>query len=136
MSGDPRATRSTRQGGLVRDALEAAGYFRSAQSIFADLRAQDAPVGLSTVYRHLQALSEAGEADTLQTAEGEVLYRLCGRSRRHHHHLVCRRCGRTAEIEGRDVERWAEQVADAHGYTDVEHVVELLGVCADCRARP
>ncbi len=131
-----RASRSTRQGGLVRDRLAESDGFRSAQAIFSDLRNRGEAVGLSTVYRHLQALSDAREADTLQTADGEVLYRLCGRTARHHHHLVCRQCGITAEIEGRSVERWAEQVAAEHGFSDVDHVVELLGTCADCRRSP
>jgi Fur family ferric uptake transcriptional regulator len=123
-----KTARHTRQGSLVRAALDDADHFRSAQSIHADLRASGASVGLSTVYRHLQALAEAGEADTLQTPDGEVLYRVCGRGRRHHHHLVCRGCGRTVEVEGRSVERWAEQVAADNGFHDVDHVVELLGV--------
>jgi Fur family ferric uptake transcriptional regulator len=130
-----KTARHTRQGSLVRAALDDADHFRSAQSIHADLRASGASVGLSTVYRHLQALAEAGEADTLQTPDGEVLYRVCGRGRRHHHHLVCRGCGRTVEVEGRSVERWAEQVAADNGFHDVDHVVELLGVCADCHQR-
>lgn len=122
--------RSTRQGDLVRDELGGGGGgFRSAQSLFSDLRARGEAVGLSTVYRHLQGLVDAGEADTLQTAEGEVLYRLCGASARHHHHLVCRICGRTVEIEGRAVERWADRVAAEHGFSDVDHTVELIGVC-------
>ncbi|MEP6851925.1 MAG: Fur family transcriptional regulator [bacterium] len=129
-----RRPRSTRQGDLVRDRLATADAFRSAQSIFSDLRLRGSPIGLSTVYRHLQALADAGEADVLQTAEGESLYRLCGRSGgHHHHHLVCRQCGRTEEIEGQGVERWARQMADEHGFTEVDHTVELLGVCASCR---
>lgn len=125
-----RVGRATRQGDLVRETLGAGhGHFRSAQSLFGDLRARGETVGLSTVYRHLQALVDAGEADTLQTPEGEVLYRLCGADARHHHHLVCRVCGRTVEVEGRGVERWAEEVAAKNGFSEVDHTVELIGVC-------
>jgi Fur family ferric uptake transcriptional regulator len=129
-----RRQRTTRQGGLVRDQLAAGDGFRSAQSVFSELRAKGEVVGLSTVYRHLQSLADDGEADTLQSAEGESLYRLCGQSARHHHHLVCRVCGRTVEIEGRGVERWAAQIADENGFSEVDHTVELLGVCAQCAA--
>jgi Fur family ferric uptake transcriptional regulator len=124
--------RSTRQGGLVRDQLAAKDSFRSAQSVFSELRAKGEVIGLSTVYRHLQTLADDGDADTLQTADGESLYRLCGQSSRHHHHLVCRECGRTEEIEGRAVERWAAQMAADHGFSDVDHTVELVGICASC----
>jgi Fur family ferric uptake transcriptional regulator len=126
--------RSTRQGSLVRDQLASSDAFRSAQTVFSELRASGETIGLSTVYRHLQTLADAGAADTLQTVDGEALYRLCGQTTRHHHHLVCRSCGRTAEIEGRQVERWAEQTASEHGFTDVDHTIELLGLCADCSA--
>ncbi|MGX7679053.1 Fur family transcriptional regulator [Jatrophihabitans sp. DSM 45814] len=132
--GGKRRQRSTRQGGLVRDQLAAGEGFRSAQSVFSELRAKGEVIGLSTVYRHLQSLADDGEADTLQTQEGEALYRLCGQSAHHHHHLVCRVCGRTEEIEGRGVEKWAAQMAEQHGFTDVGHTIELLGVCAGCTA--
>ncbi len=68
----------------------------------------------------------------LRTDDGEAVYRRCSRS--HHHHLVCRRCGRTVEVEGPAVERWAEKVADEHGYTDVSHQVEIFGTCPACSA--
>ncbi|MDQ1730687.1 MAG: Fur family transcriptional regulator, ferric uptake regulator [Pseudonocardiales bacterium] len=137
VGGRRRRQRSTRQGGLVRDQLAAGEGFRSAQTVFAELRAKGEEVGLSTVYRHLQVLADEGQADTLQTGDGEALYRLCGTDGKHHHHLVCRNCGRTVEIEGRGVERWASQLAEEHGFSDVNHTIELLGLCSDCsQTRP
>ncbi len=125
--------RSTRQGGAVKDALRAAGGFCSAQDVYAGLRRQGDPVGLSTVYRHLQSLVDDGLVDVIHTPEGETTYRYCGVSgQRHHHHLVCRRCGRTEEVEGPAIEHWASAVAATHGFTDVEHTVELFGTCTAC----
>jgi Fur family ferric uptake transcriptional regulator len=126
--------RATKQGAAVRDALHTAGGFRSAQDVYAVLRAEGGSVGLSTVYRHLQSLVDDGVVDVIQTPDGEATYRYCGDGGdgHHHHHLVCRQCGRTEEIEGRAVERWAGDVADKHGYSDVDHTVELFGVCPPC----
>ena len=126
--------RATRQGAAVRDALQSAGGFRSAQDVYAVLRAEGGSVGLSTVYRHLQSLVDEGVVDVIQTPDGEATYRYCGDAgeSRHHHHLVCKKCGRTEEIEGRAVERWAGEIAREHGYTQVDHTVELFGRCADC----
>jgi Fur family ferric uptake transcriptional regulator len=127
--------RATKQGGAVRDALRAAGGFRSAQDVYAELRAEGGAVGLSTVYRHLQALVDDGVVDVIHTADGEATYRYCGDpGPGHHHHLVCRQCGRTEEIEGRAIERWAGDVAREHGYTAVDHTVELFGLCPGCTA--
>lgn len=121
----------------MRDALRTAGGFRSAQDVYAALRADGDSVGLSTVYRHLQALVGDGVVDVIHTADGEATYRYCGdpAEAHHHHHLVCRNCGRTEEIEGRAVERWAGEIAKEHGYTDVDHTVELFGLCRPCGAR-
>jgi Fur family transcriptional regulator, ferric uptake regulator len=132
----PTRQRATRQGAAVRDALRAAGGFRSAQDVYAVLRVEGGTVGLSTVYRHLQSLVDDGVVDVIHTPEGEATYRYCGdpADGHHHHHLVCRDCGRTEEIEGRAVERWAGEVAAKHGYTAVDHTVELFGVCPTCTA--
>ena len=121
----------TRQREAVLSALEQAGSFRTAQELHAGLRDSAARVGLTTVYRHLQALADEGAVDVLRTGDGETAYRLCS-SAHHHHHLVCRACGRTVEIEGPAVERWASALAERHGFRDVEHTVEVFGTCADC----
>lgn len=115
----------------VAEALGAEGTFRSAQEIYGTLRRAGHKVGLATVYRHLQALADLGLADVLRTDLGETVYRQCT-SGRHHHHLVCRSCGRTIEVAGSAVERWAAQVAAKHGFTDVRHDVEVYGRCPDC----
>lgn len=132
-----RTHRGTTQGAAVRDALLGQSGFRSAQDIYAAMRAEGRAVGLSTVYRHLQSLVAEGLADVIHTPEGETTYRYCGGSARktHHHHLVCRSCGRAEEVESRAVERWSATVADEHGYIDVDHTVEVFGVCAECAAR-
>lgn len=119
------------RGDAIRDALSAQPTFTSAQALYAGLRASGQRVGLATVYRHLQALAEAGEVDVLRTDDGETVYRQCA-SDRHHHHLVCRRCGRTVEVADRAVERWADRIAAEHGFGEVEHTVEVFGTCPSC----
>ncbi|WP_117209845.1 Fur family transcriptional regulator [Allorhizocola rhizosphaerae] len=129
----PGTARSTRQRGEILTILRETEDFKTAQQLFADLRQQGSKIGLTTVYRNLQALADAGEADTMRLPNGEQLYRLCGQGR-HHHHLVCRNCGRTIDIEGPAVEKWTERVADEHGFTDVSHTLEIFGTCATCAA--
>jgi Fur family ferric uptake transcriptional regulator len=125
--------RGTRQAQALAAALDRLPGFCSAQEIHAELRRKGEHVGLTTVYRHLQALSEQGSIDAIRDANGETLYRQCGTSV-HHHHLTCRTCGRSVEVEGRAVEQWAERVAAEAGFTDVDHTVELFGRCPDCAA--
>jgi Fur family ferric uptake transcriptional regulator len=127
-----RASRQTRQGQAVLNVVLGSDNFRSAQDIHAELRAAGDTVGLTTVYRHLALLTEEGQLDALQTADGELVYRRC-HSDQHHHHVVCRQCGRGTEVELPDLEQWAESTAADLGYTEVTHTVEIFGVCADCR---
>lgn len=128
-----RATRRpTRQQQAVADLLSQTEDFASAQEVHARLRDAGESVGLATVYRTLQALAEAGEVDVLRTDEGEAVYRACEPG--HHHHLVCRRCGRAVEVEGPAVEAWAGRVASEHGYTDITHTLEIFGTCSRCSA--
>jgi len=122
--------RPTRQRRAVAACLGSFDDFRSAQDIHDLLRRSGDNVGLSTVYRTLQALADGGEVDMLRTEDGEAVYRQC--SAAHHHHLVCRSCGRTVEVEGPAVERWAGRVAGEHGFTEVSHSLEIFGTCPDC----
>ena len=123
--------RPTRQRQIVVDALKDLTQFRSAQDIHALLSDRGESVGLATVYRTLQLLADADIIDVVRSDAGEALYRRCGRG--HHHHLVCRSCGKTIEIEGPAVERWADRVADEHSFTDVSHTLEIFGTCGNCR---
>jgi Fur family ferric uptake transcriptional regulator len=125
-------SRNTRQRGAVSALLAEAEGFHSAQDLHAMLRSRGDAVGLTTVYRTLVSMAEAGEIDVMQTPGGENLYRRC--SGGHHHHLVCRSCGRTVEVLGPAVEAWADKVAAQHGYRDVSHTLEIFGTCPACAA--
>lgn len=122
--------RNTWQREAVRDALDSNEGFISAQSLHSNLRDGGSPIGLATVYRALADLAVEGEADSLQSPDGESLYRACTSG--HHHHLICRNCGLTVEIEADAVETWAQQVATQNGFTQARHVVDVFGLCPDC----
>ena len=123
--------RPTRQQAAVAAQLSSSQDFSSAQELHSRLREAGEKVGLATVYRTLTGMADAGEVDVLRTDEGEAVYRMC--STGHHHHLVCRHCGRAVEVEGpQAVERWTDQVAAEHGFSDVAHTLEIFGTCADC----
>lgn len=124
------AIRNTRQRAAVGALLRQVEGFHSAQELHAMLRERGDRVGLTTVYRTLQGMADSGEIDVMRPPGGEHLYRRC--SEGHHHHLVCRSCGRTVEVEGPTVESWASRVAAAHRYVEVSHTLEIFGTCPDC----
>ncbi|GEB58649.1 Fur family transcriptional regulator [Streptomyces gardneri] len=133
-AGPPVRGRSTKQRAAVSAALNEVDEFRSAQELHDMLKHRGDSVGLTTVYRTLQSLADAGEVDALRTSDGETVYRRCSTGD-HHHHLVCRVCGKAVEVEGPMVEQWAETIASEHGFVNVAHTVEIFGTCAECAAK-
>lgn len=131
MTSTDSGLRPTKQRLAVAAAMSSFDDFRSAQDIHELLTRRGDPVGLATVYRTLQKMVEAGEVDLLRTEDGEAIYRRC--SDTHHHHLVCRDCGATVEVEGPAVERWTRTIAGEHGFGDVSHTLEIFGTCPGCR---
>ena len=122
--------RPTPQRIAVLEALGSVDDFRSAQEVHELLSSSGSSVGLATVYRTLQLYADTGDVDVLRREDGEAIYRRC--SETHHHHLVCRSCGATVEVEGPTVERWTTAMATDHGFTDVSHTLEIFGTCAAC----
>lgn len=121
--------RPTRQRTTVLDALRDRDEAVTAQDLHAELRAAGEPVGLTTVYRTLSSLADAGLLDEFPR-DGEQAFRLC--SDDHHHHLICEACNRVEEIAADEVERWVDAVARRHGYRVTGHRADIFGVCADC----
>ncbi|MDO5628557.1 MAG: transcriptional repressor [Mobilicoccus sp.] len=128
MTGDRRNTRQRR---AVEAALRRTDDFVSAQELHTQLREAGDSVGLATVYRALGLMAEVGQVDVIRAEDGEARYRRC-ETEEHHHHLVCRGCGHTVEIEEPTAERWAGEVAEKHGFTEVAHTLEIFGTCRSC----
>ncbi|WP_025272116.1 Fur family transcriptional regulator [Haloglycomyces albus] len=124
-------TRSTKQRAAVMELLQEEDSFRSAQDLHAILKSRGSKIGLTTVYRTLQALADADIVDVMRLPGGDYLYRRC-EATEHHHHLVCRSCGAAVEVSGPTVEKWALRVAEENGFSDVGHTVELHGLCSTC----
>lgn len=130
-SAKPAGPRSTPQRQAVLDALDGVEDFRSAQEVHDLLASGGSRIGLATVYRTLALYADHGLVDVLRREDGEAIYRRC--SDTHHHHLVCRSCGATVEVEGPAVERWTSAIAAEHGFADLSHTLEIVGTCSDCR---
>ncbi|OKL47787.1 transcriptional repressor [Boudabousia liubingyangii] len=121
----------TRQRAAIEKQLSETDQFRSAQQLHDDLRDAGHVIGLATVYRTLQSMANDKEVDVARNDDGEAMYRRCI-AFEHHHHLICRNCNKTVEIASEEIEQWVRSVADHYGYTDVEHIADLTGLCQDC----
>ena len=115
----------------MRTLAQAPGFL-SAQALHARMHLAGETISLTTVYRALRVLADAGRIDTIHDPVGEQLFHLgtVGRSR----HLVCRDCDQNVPIDADTVENWAATTAADHGFTDIPLVIELTGLCPACTA--
>ena len=120
--------RTTKQRTAILAALNNADDFMTAQQLHDLLKSDGESVGLATVYRNMQPLVDAGLVDVIITDSGEAIYRQCATDA-HHHHLVCRECGKTIEFLAPQLESWAHEVAENNGFTAIQHTMEIFGLC-------
>lgn len=119
-----------KSGSRILSTLERVGGFASAQEVHRLMVSDGEKIGLTTIYRGLQTLTDKKLVDLLRREDGEAVYRLCGEA--HHHHLICRKCGRTEEIASAVIEKWATSEGLSRGFREVGHSVELFGICESC----
>src|SRR5919197_3282859 len=124
-----------RRGGARRAVVDLLGRQScclSAQEIFDSLRKARRPVGIASVYRALEALTELRLVKRVDAGDGIARYERAHADGDHHHHLVCRDCGKVEAFSDPRLERAIDRTADGLGYSVEEHEVVLVGACADC----
>lgn len=129
-----RGQRLTPQRQLVLSLFQRSGEgtHLSAEEVHQRLRRSRERVSLATVYRTLRLLSSMGLLQELELPEGGRRYELATDSHRHHHHLVCVRCGRTEEFECGAVLTAGEEAAGTHGFRLLECVLNVRALCPNC----
>jgi Fur family transcriptional regulator, ferric uptake regulator len=123
--------RVTNQRISVLDTLTERDDAVTAQDLYLEFRRQGESIGLSTVYRTLTSLVDAGLLDTFQRG-GEQAFRAC--SPKHHHHLVCTTCNQVTELEAGLVEEWVGKVAETYDFAVTSHKADIYGTCTACQA--
>ncbi len=128
-----RGLRLTRPRGLVVEAIvDAKGSF-TAQDLHDSLRASRSGVGLTTVYRTLEILSEAGAVERVHGLNHCEAFVVSGR--RHSHTIVCSRCGSASELLDCGCDELVEAAARKTGFRIDDHVIQLSGICPGCAAK-
>jgi Fur family transcriptional regulator, ferric uptake regulator len=124
-----------RRGGARRAVVDLLGRQNcclSAQEIFDQLRRARRPVGIASVYRALDTLVELRLVKRVDAGDGIARFEQAAADGDHHHHLVCRDCGKVEAFSDSRLERAIDRVAGGLGYSVDEHEVVLTGACADC----
>ncbi len=100
---------------------------------------QDWPdIGLATVYRNIQLLSDMHLIDKLNLDDGYVRYEISDvdqASHHHHHHLICSECGRVFAFEEDLLDVLEEKIMATTGFRVSDHEVKFFGVCRECREK-
>jgi Fur family ferric uptake transcriptional regulator len=106
----------------------------TAQEIFDELRAEGRRVGIASIYRVLDLLTDKGLLQRVDLGAGTARYEPVHSSGEHHHHLVCDDCGKVEAFADDELERALRKVESRTGYSVAGHDVVLRGACRTCSA--
>ena len=104
----------------------------TAADLLADARVRRAGIGRATVFRALDLFAELDVLERIELSDGEHAYVAC-LPRRHHHHIVCERCGRVTEVDDPGVAASIARIEGRTGWQVEAHRLELYGRCPRCR---
>ena len=132
---DALARAGFRRGGARTAVVELLGEQHcclSVQEIHDGMRRAGRPVGIASVYRVIELLTELGLLQRVDVGDQAARYEPAFPGGDHHHHVVCGDCGRVEPWKDDGLERAVDRVAGRVGYRIAGHDVVLRGVCADC----
>lgn len=142
-------TRRTWEEGAL-EALQSAGYRRggartaviealakhdcavTALDLEEELRDRDGAVGRASVYRALEQLEQLGLVQRIEVCRGTAGFERIDPTGHHHHHAICRDCGRMVPFEDPTLEKALDKVAGTMSFDVTEHDVVLRGRCDRC----
>ncbi len=103
------------------------------EELFDRAKAIDSSIGIATVYRTINLLTECGLARENSLPNGKKFYERLFRQG-HHDHLVCNNCGKIVEFEHPLIEQFQKDVALKHDFILQNHQMALYGICSDCKS--
>ncbi|MBR4904012.1 MAG: transcriptional repressor [Selenomonadaceae bacterium] len=111
-------------------------HHMSAEDIYKILRENKSEIGLATVYRSLDLLSELGILVQVDFGDGCTRYELNNTDPKahRHHHLICIKCKKVIEFEEDLLDELEEDIAEKSGFQILNHEVKFFGYCSECRA--
>jgi Fur family ferric uptake transcriptional regulator len=123
----------TNQRLLILEIVRKGPHHFTAQDVFENVSHQNPEIGFATVYRFLRTLSE--HSYVTEVRMGGMPARYEWSSKHHHDHLTCSSCSKIVEFENTEIERLQEAVAKEFGFSLTHHVLELYGLCPECRSQ-
>jgi Fur family ferric uptake transcriptional regulator len=125
-----------RRGGARTAVVEALAHHDcavTALDLDDELRRRKPPVGRASVYRALEQLEELGLVQRIEVSRGTAGYERIEPDGHHHHHAICRDCGRMVPFEDPSLEDAIGELSESISFDVTEHDVVLRGKCERCR---
>ena len=122
--------KQTKQRELILNTFLEAGQHVTSEDLYQKVREAHPNVGITTVYRTMKLLVDAGLATERNFDDGITRYEI---EHEHHDHLVCLKCGKIVEFECQMIEDTQNEIARQHGFQVLRHRHELYGHCGDCQ---
>lgn len=128
-----KGLKSTKQRDMILDCFLSCDQHLSTEELYLKLKESMPGIGYATVYRTLKLFAESGIAREIHFGDGQTRYEHL-HAGEHHDHLVCTRCGAIMEFENETIEKLQAEVARNHGFTIINHKLELYGICSKCNS--
>lgn len=124
--------RRTDQRDLILEIFLSTEEHLTSEDLYSLVHKKDPTVGLTTIYRTLKLLTEAGLAREVRFGDNKTYYEH-HYNHEHHDHMICTHCGKVIEFFSPDIEDLQDQMADKFGFRPTHHSLRLWGICADCQ---
>ena len=124
--------RRTAQRDLILEIFLSTEDHLTSEDLHSLVHKKDPTVGLTTIYRTLKLLTEAGLAREVRFGDGKTYYEH-HYNHDHHDHMICTECGKVIEFLSPDIEALQDQMASNFGFRPTHHSLRMWGICADCQ---
>ncbi|MBV9217448.1 MAG: transcriptional repressor [Acidobacteria bacterium] len=128
-----RGLRHTGQRDLILQTFLSTEEHLTSEDLYGLVSKIDPTLGLTTVYRTLKLLTEAGLAREVRFGDNKTYYEHHF-NHEHHDHMICTECGKVIEFFSPDIEALQDEMADKFGFRPTHHSLRLWGLCSECQA--
>lgn len=118
----------------ILEVLKSAPVFLSPEEIWKKVGKQISVIGLPTVYRVLEELSDGGLITRVLHANRQLYYYMC-LNEGHHHHFICLSCHKVEDVEICMIDQLEEEVSQRIRGKLLSHILQLQGICGECKER-
>ena len=126
--------KNTKQRAAILEILKKSDRPITAEQVYIELKAENIPANLSTIYRNFSFLCEKELVNKLAiTGENSTFYEI--NQLLHRHYLVCLGCKKVLAIDDCPLERYEALLAEETNFVITGHKLDIYGYCAECQKK-